>query len=321
MGFAGIKKFFISSILFITLLFACDRVLGWWLEKTFYMQTHGDDLVSIHIAEQSREDVLILGGSRASHHYITDKIAQQTGMSCYNGGRDNMDVIYASAILDLVYQRYVPKVLILDVTPLELADTRERSMAIQRVSTALLPFSHKYPQLFSTVALANGLEPLKAQLSHIYPYNSLVGSIVQNTYTHLGHQTIKGYEPLAGHLDSANYTESVWGKYIDNYPLNRICVGRLSAIIDAAKKHHVRLITVVSPFYFPFEFSRNRSYLALKHTVEAAGYEFYDFSHATPFLKNPYLFKDDIHLNDSGANIYSKMIADLISSATQKDNI
>lgn len=313
----GLKKLLINGFLLLAILFVADRAIGWWLNKSYYQQEHGDDVVTTYVAEQAKEDILILGGSRASHHYITTAVEQATGQSCYNGGRDDMDIIYISAMLELVTKRYIPKTLVLDITPLELAEVDNRRVATQRASTVLLPLTPRHPELFSTVNLVGDIEETKAKISHIYPFNSLVGSIFQNTYTKLGHESIKGYEPMHGAIDPTIYKESAWGEYVKPYELNKTCVERLDQVIAIAKKHHIRLITIVSPFYFPFDFYTNKCYLELKNKIEGNGFEFYDFSHAAPYLHNPTLFKDDIHLNDTGAKIYSKEIADIINRQAQ----
>lgn len=313
---SGLNKLLRRSLILLFILFAADRLLAVWLEKSFYRQKHGDDLVTIYALEQTKDDVLILGGSKASHNYRVTDIEAQTGLSCFNGGRDNMDIIYIHAILQVLSQRFMPKVLVLDMTPFDLVDYAEgRQMNIQRTSTALLPFAHRYPQLYPTIQLANKYEPLKAAICHIYPYNSLIGTIVQNTYTKFGHTSIKGYEPLYERIDSANYKESIWARSMKDYPLSDYCMKAMNEVIALAKGRNTRLIVCISPFYFPLPTKEMTGYQALREKVLMNGFEFYDFSHHPAFIKHPALFDDDLHLNDSGAAIYTRMLSEVISQA------
>jgi hypothetical protein len=317
---SGINKILRRSLILLLILFAADRLLAIWLEKSFYRQKHGDDLVTIYTLEHTNDDMLILGGSRASHNYRLPDMEVQTGLSCFNGGRDNMGIVYIRAILNVVLQRHTPKVLVLDLTQFELEDfLNGHKLNIQRTSTALLPFAHRYPQLYPTIQLANKYEPLKAAISHVYPYNSLIGAIVQNTYTRLGHTSVKGYEPLSGHIDSANYKVPIWGASIRDYPLLDENIQALKDVIAMAKAHHIRLIACISPYYFPLPSENTTGCRVLRQIISENGFELYDFSNHPAFLKHPALFEDDLHLNDSGAAIYSRMVADLVKGNAPAD--
>lgn len=308
----NLKKLIVNILIVLAIIFACDRIIGMALQHLFYKQTRGDDMVSIYTIEHSHEDILVLGGSRASHHYKTDILSQATNMSCFNGGRDDMPVTYVNAILPLIYKRYSPKVLIIDVIPSELIATKDYGQVYQRISTVLLRFAYKHPQLFHTVALAGNWEVWKAKVSHIYPYNSIIGSAIQNTYTHFGHTSINGYEPVIGSIDTVYYTKPTMNFNV-NGPLDDSLKARYMNNIRMAKEHNTRLVTIISPFYFPINASGNNSYEFMKQVSAENNFEFYDFSNTEPFSANPNLFYDELHLNDDGATIYSQMVADILA--------
>ena len=67
-----------------------DRLIGAALERGFYRQQHGDDIVTRYVLDSTREDLIVFGSSRASHHYKTRLAEQKLGFPVYNGGRDNM---------------------------------------------------------------------------------------------------------------------------------------------------------------------------------------------------------------------------------------
>ncbi|RYE22467.1 MAG: hypothetical protein EOP51_13165 [Sphingobacteriales bacterium] len=307
----NLKRLTLILLLLLAVVFVCDRLIGAGLQNLFYKQTRGDDMVSIYTLERSHEDILVLGGSRASHHYKTDVLGSTTGMSCYNGGRDDMPVTYVNAILPVVYQRYNPKVIILDVIPSELIATKGYDQVYQRISTVLLRFAYKHPELFSTIALAGKIEVWKAQVSHIYPYNSIIGSAIQNTYTKLGHESVNGYEPVIGSIDTVYYTKPAFNFNV-NGTVDDSLAARYVNIIKLAKEHNTRLITIVSPFYFAINPSPNNSYNFMKQQSAENGCEFYDFSNAQPFSANPNLFYDELHMNDDGAGIYSQIIGNIL---------
>jgi hypothetical protein len=312
MSSKGILKLIGKLAILLAILFVCDRLVGMLLENLFYKQTHGDDVVSIQLIEKANEEILVMGSSRASHHYNAALLENATGMTCFNGGRDEMTITYSNAILPVIYKRYTPKVLVLDLTPSELTAASHGEVVYQRISTVLLPFSNRHKELLPTIALAGETEIWKSKVSHIYPYNSLIGSSVQNAFTNVGHHSIKGFEPIPGKIDTNYYKTPAM-----NFNVLGIVEPKLQAklqnIVDIAKSHNTRLIAIISPFYFPLELDKNESYHTIKQMMETNGVEFYDFTHASPFLNNPTLFYDEVHLNDSGANIYTQTIANIIN--------
>lgn len=299
-------RFLKNALLLLVLLFAADRLIGMGLERLFYKQQHGDDANTMYVLGEAKEDILIFGSSRASHHYQSTLIAQQTGMSCFNAGRDEMTITYMNALLPEIYKRYTPKLLVLEIVPTELSAGPDNAVVYQRISTVLLPFAHRYPTVKPTVALVGDTELWKLRASHIYPYNSLIGSMVQNTYTQLGHFSEKGYEPLYASIDSANYTKPMWGDFTARTGVDSLQQATLQAIINTTKAHGSRLVVVISPFYFPHTLAGNDSYDHIKKLTAANNIPFYDFSADSSFVLHPQLFKDDVHLNDSGARLFTQ---------------
>jgi hypothetical protein len=176
-----------------------------------------------------------------------------------------------------------------------------------------MPFAHRHPDLLSTIALSDEHPLQKMRVSHIYPYNSTIGSSIQNGFTSLGHTTVKGYEPLSGIIDSLTYKKSIWGDLSGNgIPSDSNAVSAFNNLVRLGKEHQTRVIVTISPFYFPADFYNSPTYLSLKQLANENNIELYDFSHDPRFLQKPALFYDDIHLNDRGAALFSGAIAKII---------
>lgn len=62
-----------------------------------------------------KADILILGSSRANHSFDSRIITKETGLSCFNAGRDGMEILYDLTVLRCYMKRYVPKIVVLDV--------------------------------------------------------------------------------------------------------------------------------------------------------------------------------------------------------------
>lgn len=306
----ALLHFFKNLMILLLIVAVLDRVMGWGLEKLFYEQQHGDDAVTTYLLNEVKEDIIVLGASRASHHFNAEIIEKGTGMSCYNGGRDNMPVLYSAAVLPYIYQHDTPKIIFLELLPTEFWTT---PVVYEKLATVLLPFSHRYKDLMKTVALKSASEPWKARISHMYPFNSTIGTSFQNAYTHLGHISIKGYEPLYGAIDPNTYKDPVWGNFTEGTKsLDSNCINALQYIIDFTKKHNTRLIGIVSPFYFSIDFYNNNSFISIKNIMAKNNCELYDFSHDERFLMQPQLFNDDVHLNDKGASVLDTSIISIV---------
>jgi hypothetical protein len=299
------------SLILLAILFVADRLIGAGLEHMFYRQHHGDDAVTRYTLDSTREELLIFGSSRASHHYHTRMLQAALGISVYNCGRDEMGITYTTAVLPIVYKRYAPRYIIIEVLPTELAN-RGRELSERHISTVLLPFANKYPSLWTTVAYPGKDEVYKSAVSRIYPYNSLIGSLFQNTYTTLGHKTDLGYEPLLNIMDSNTYTKSFWNNFRKAVGVDPDLARRFSDALDTALAHGTKVFVMISPFYFQNDISNSESVQALKQISADRGVVVMDWSFDPRFVRHPRLFNDDLHLNDSGAKLYTRIIIDTL---------
>ena len=111
------KKYLLHILLFFAFVAVVDVSVGSFGR---YLQGHAkggstrqfDDLVM-----KDQHDVLILGSSRARHHYDTPFLSDTLGLDVYNAGYDGNGVVLAVGILKMVLNRYCPKLVIFDVEP------------------------------------------------------------------------------------------------------------------------------------------------------------------------------------------------------------
>ncbi len=299
------------SLILLAILVLADRLIGAGLERMFYRQERGDEIVTRYTLDSTREDVLIFGSSRASHHYNSRLMDSLLGASVFNCGRDEMGISYTTALVPLVYKRYSPKLIIVEVLPTELSAVGKEA-EIQRISTRLIPYANRHPELWQAVAYAGKPEVYKAAVSKIYPYNSLIGAIFQNTYTHLAHVTDRGYEPLYAEIDSATFRPTRWMDMDKLTGVDPTLAQRYTSMLDSAAAHGTRVCVVISPFYYPLRIPGNESYLALPELAAHHGALFLDWSRDPRFLMHPALFNDDVHLNDRGARLFTSLMADTL---------
>ena len=84
--FKTMKKFLVKVVLFFVIAAVLDVIFGWGFDllrgKARGGQTHKNE----YIANDCVDDILILGSSKADHHYVPSVFEDSLGLSCYNAG-------------------------------------------------------------------------------------------------------------------------------------------------------------------------------------------------------------------------------------------
>jgi hypothetical protein len=305
------KKLFIKSLLFLVILIVADRVIGYSLQKLFYKQYHGDDYVSIS-SLANKADVLVLGSSRASHHFISDSIETYTGLSTFNGGRDNMGIHYVAAILQSIYNAKKPKLLILDLMPNNFMIGGQSSHTYFDIqTTTLLPFTKKYPLIKQSIKAWAPIEVLKTNLSSCYAFNSLVGTAFQNSFTHFGHKEVKGYEPIYNAIDTTQYSKPLFNENNLLPVLDTAALAYLDTVLSISNKQGVPVVITLSPFYFarPIKPKALNAITALANKYNTL---LINLNNDSTFVGKPWYWYDELHLNDEGAKVFTKKVCGLI---------
>src|SRR4051794_8273958 len=105
-----VGKFFKKFIILLVLLFITDRIIGTLLENAYKNAPQGDIKTFAHSITDPTEDIFIYGSSRAVHGYDTKVFADSLGLSCFNSGRENSNILYHTSILDEMLKKHKPKV-------------------------------------------------------------------------------------------------------------------------------------------------------------------------------------------------------------------
>lgn len=94
-----ITKIIVRVISFCALLFIIDWVVGTWSERIYYKSKYGIFHRQIYCLTESQDELMILGSSRAAHHYVPQIFEDSLGLSSYNAGSDGMCIYYHYGIL------------------------------------------------------------------------------------------------------------------------------------------------------------------------------------------------------------------------------
>jgi hypothetical protein len=296
------KEFLRKVFIVVVSLILLDKALGRVLQHFYFKIKHGELARTTYAIDSCVTETVILGSSRASHHYVSPVIAEMLNRSCYNAGQDKQSLIYCLAILKTMYRRYSPKEIILDLNPTAFEKNENGLDEL----VILLPYYSTHPEITSVLNRRNRFEWLKAK-SSLYCYNSLPLKIIFNNLSNRGDlKETNGYVPLFN--KKAILSDSP-GNLPTAQPIDDQIISTFRSLIQLTREHHSKLYVVVSPIYFRIP-NDLLSMSVGKSICLREGIPFLDYSQDIRFLRHgPEMFLDDGHLNDSSARLFSAILS------------
>jgi hypothetical protein len=297
-----LKKIFLNLTIIAIIVFVLDFAIGKTLRYFYFKQTSGYQYRTTYAFDETKADILIFGSSRANHHYVPGIFEDSLKMTFYNTGRDGNGTVFETAILRSVLKRYTPKIVVFDFY----GDFKKDADPYDWVPS-LLPYYRTHKEIRDLILKKNPLEKIKL-ISEIYPFNSQILSIgIGNLKINQSRNTDdKGYVPL--------YT--VWQYEKDSvednipYDVDHDKVIAFQELIRLAKKSGTRVFVVFSPLYKKFNTIQELD--ICRDICLTENIPFYDLSKDSLFTDNK-IFRDDEHLNHTGALLFSGIITHKIS--------
>ncbi len=296
------KKFLLKIILF----FAIAVVMDLAFDKMFKLLRHeargGQTYKNEYLFNNCKDDILILGSSRANHHYVPSVLEDSLGLTCYNAGEEGCGIIPAYIRYRLVSDRKKPKLIIYEITPgydyltdqggyssylgavRQYADRKE-------VRDMYLDFSDEFGQL--------------RLLSGMYRNNSCIIKNIKDVFKPTPDN--KGYAPLLGVINPQGEVKSqIIHKAIDTLKLSYI-----ERLISETKSDGVSLAFFISPFFN--EQDDMVEYEPIIALSAKYGIPVINNSANKQFVGVTDYFQDYTHLNNNGAVTYTQYIIPQVS--------
>jgi hypothetical protein len=300
------KTFIYKIIILIVIICGIDYLVGFVFSNLYKNAKSGIAYKENYIFNETNQDLLIFGSSRAEYHYIPAIISDETGMTTYNVGREGSGIYFHYAVLLATLERYKPKVVILD---LDYRDFYFRSSNFgPDILKEVAPFYGKINSEFDSLLIRKNYDKIFYQ-SNLYKYNKKVFNIISGNLRN--GKKHNGYTPLDGFLLEIPH-ESSEEEFIVGDDLLKVT----KDFIEKAKKNNIKIILILSPSFkeLPLDFYKYANSLPLKFKINVINH-FKD----TTFLNHPKYFHDADHLNNSGAKLYSKQVAKEIKSIIDID--
>jgi hypothetical protein len=307
-----VGKFFKKFIILLVLVFIGDRIVGTLLEEAYKKAPLGNIKTFAHSITDPKEDIFIYGSSRAVHGYDTRIFTDTLGLSCFNCGRENSNILYHATILDEMLKKHNPKIVVLDVSAGELI-WRSAENSKQVLASMILPYVRNDTAFASVAKQLFPEELMKARVSKIYAYNSMVLALAIgkrnfksknfNGYVPINGTKVKGKMPAF--LDEASGTDSSATQKFEQF-------------VKAIKDNNIRLYVIQSPMYVQ-PFASTVSLDTIKAILNKYNEPFWDYGFDTTFYKGN-LFYDNVHLNSEGAELFSTKLASDIKADLEKND-
>ena len=298
------KKIVIGILGFCLLLVVVDWAVGAWSEKMYYKSKYGIFHRQIYCLTESQDELMILGSSRAAHHYVPQVFEDSLGISCYNAGSDGMCIYYHYGILASRIQRGCPpKMVILEVIGTDAEVSQGATFSLEATLDRFAPHYGEFAEIDSLFAFNGWKEKVKL-LSKTYKYNSKLVQTIKCNY--IPWPEDRGYEALNGVMKvvKGEKVADVLAPSSTEPTVEERKLVYLQKFIDDCKANNIELVMCYSPYYRQ---RTPKSIYVIEELAKKNAVLFLNYGEDVRFQKSEY-FQDASHLNDAGATAYSKVV-------------
>ena len=292
------KKYLLKIVLFFGIVAVVDFCFGKTCE---WLQLHakGGQMKCITQAALVQEsDIIIMGSSRANHHYVSSVLADSLGLTVYNAGVDGNGIVLASGVYAMMTSRYTPKVIIYDVEPTFDINVYSEDGNNTRYIGGLRPYFAN-DKVRGIITRVDPVERYK-EISSMFRYNSKIFDLLKDQFV-VGGYVEDGFVPLQGKMTKEPEIKS------DGKPTqtDEMKLEFMEEFVAELSKSNIHLIVTASPKYGAVS---SEVFEPVKEICSRYGVEFWDYYCVPEFQKLEY-FKEQMHLNETGAKYYSAFLS------------
>jgi len=280
-----------------------DWIIGLAMNKMLpSINRQGQNGITYYSLHEVSAPIVIVGSSRASHHYDCKIISDSMRCDVFNLGRDGCFFSYNCCVINSILNRYAPQTIVWE-TPFNAFEHSYDPMESlhpyygrNQIATAYIDEDYKWNE---RLPLCSSLYKYNSNfLRIIYRYFKNNSSVVDdlNGYYPL---PPKKWNPVPPHTTYSVNTPVVIQSKVD----------RFKSVVSHAKSRGVRLIVVDSPSFR----SSGDEFLSadlMKSICDSMQVEMYNFRQAEGIFDQIEYFNDYDHLNTIGAEAYTKMFVE-----------
>jgi len=298
-----------KTLEFLVCLALLDLGLGTILGRLFFAQTSGKFFRIGYTMDVSTDELMVFGSSHAAAHYVPAVLEEELGLTSYNAGIAGQQILVHETLARIVLERTAPKVMILDLDTYGFYD----DLNVYARLSDLHPFYARHPRI---IGKALALESPWARIfltSRLYRYNSTVVHILR--YGLSPQPDEKGYRATFTRLTEPDRPEAPPAPAPRARRIDENLMTALDRFVANARDHRVPLVLAISP---NLVYDAHLDEVAVQRIRSIASrYEIplLDAMNDPAYIGRYDLFADAGHLNDVGARLYSRSVAQKIRAA------
>lgn len=290
------KKYVIKILLFFVIVTLIDIAFGVICRHFNSHAKGGDTRNHYYIANQCNQDIIIFGSSRALHHYSSQTLEDSLGMSCYNCGVDGNGIVFFYGRLLMLTNRYTPKVIIYDIQSgfdVQKGDNSKYLRWMKRF--------YDLPGISDIFDLVNPMEKLKMKCQ-LYRYNSSFIQILTDNFHPIQETGYGGFRPRRKKMLYDPIVKRV--EQLEEWDtIKEECMLRL---VNLCNEKNIKLIFTYSPCYGE---SRTPCDDLIHRFILENNLTLLDHFSDKKFCLNKDYFYDSVHMNETGAIEFTKVLS------------
>ena len=291
------KKYLLKIALFFAIVIVVDLGYG---KVGDYLRDHakGGVAAKVHyICEECNDDIIMMGSSRMQHHYVPQIFEDSLGTTCYNAGMDGNGILLSYGFLEMMLERYHPKMIIYDVSGYDMY-TDDNTKYLDFMKPYYWNEHESVAKIFTDV---DRKERWK-MLSSLYRYNSKLFQMIGDNMHPLS-TLVKGYDPINRTMDYDPPIPTNEAKH----EVDSLKIQYLRKFITKAEENDVELVFVASPTWHGLYKTADNIPMTL--LSEELGVDFMNCYYDSIICSSHEYWSDGTHMNDVGAQLFSMEIA------------
>lgn len=303
--YKSILKLCRSVLIVVVLVAIVDIAVGYVMDWMLPRTGNKGDLCLTNLGVNVIETpIVIVGSSRASHHYDPRIFADSLDRATYNVGTDGCFFTHNCCVINSILERYSPELIIWEFEPSYLFEHSPDDI------TSMYLYYNKRDYITKTLNEVLPRSEVIKLNSNIYRYNSkFIRVLTRYLQNNNAPDEYSGYEPSA----PKTLKEPLSLVEKNSSPTSAIDSSKLyrfKETFENAKTKGVKIVLVNSPKYV----IDTNAYMTdtVANLCQWLGASFIDCSRL--YIHHPEYFNDATHLNSMGADLYTKYIISLIDS-------
>ncbi|MGS0525487.1 hypothetical protein ACU8V7_10100 [Zobellia nedashkovskayae] len=294
----------LKAFKFLIIFVIADFLFGTVAKQLYFGQETGKQARITYSLKQVDTDILILGSSHANKHFVPNVFEQNLNKTCYNAGVQGQGVLFQDALVKMILQERKPELIILNIDDIWLY---ENNSNYDRLSD-LHPYYWDYRDVLKPILGLKSKIPDFKLIFKSYQYNSTLVHAIK--YLVSPQKDFEGYIPLKGVIKpQIQKGLEKRNESTETPKLDPNFISAYKSFIATCKINNVNLLFVVSPWYEQNDLSNNNSMLLLQEIAKTENIPVLNLYNDKRFLNQDKLFNDTSHLNDTGAHLFSEIVA------------